>query len=323
MNAAFRTGILRSAICWLLLYSNTALGESFSLLTYNVRGLPPLLESRAQHVSAIADRVSGYDVVLLQEVFAYDRHIVDIAQPHLAFAGPGPRFDVNHTLAMLVGYLPCRFSSFCQLPLSAGLSILIFNDSVHGEVIASGPYSTCHGYFAAKNDCLANKGLLGVSLRKGDWHVHVYNTHLDSGRSPADRQARARQLEEAAQTINRLSRGVTLIVAGDFNLNRNDAEDQRLRATFLAATGLMDSGVRESDACEFGCKGLDSIFYRGSDIVAGRGEHAHAPGFVDATGRGLSDHPPLRIDFSRNTTLLANEPGPTLRVASTFADIAE
>lgn len=291
--------VLRAWLLLVLLVPGTSLAESFSLLTYNIKGLPPLVtdEERDDRVARIASQVSDYDVVLLQEVFGYDEMLQSTAGPRLLFHGPEPRLAMAHLPVMVLGYLPCSLSRFCELPSSAGLSILVFDEKIHGSVLIRRAYSSCHGYLGAANDCLARKGFLGVSLSIDGFDVHVYNTHLDAGRAPADRAVRRRQLAEMAESINRLSRGVPVVVAGDFNLRRADAEDAALKAAFLETTGLTDTGVLESAPCEFGCKGVDAILYRGGAVAVRHAPAGLAPGFVDACGEALSDHPPLRVEF--------------------------
>jgi endonuclease/exonuclease/phosphatase family metal-dependent hydrolase len=290
---------VRAWLLSILLVASMSHAESFSLLTYNIRGLPPVLtdDGRDEQVSRIAESVTEYDVVLLQEVFGYDDLVHQAANPRQLFHGPEPRLAMADLPVFLLGYVPCRLSRFCELPTSAGLAVLVFDDAIDGTLLVSRPYSSCNGYLGSASDCLARKGFLGVSLRVGGMEVHVYNTHLDAGRSAADRDVRRRQLAEMARSINRLSRHVPVIVAGDFNLRRADGGDMDLRDAFLESTGLTDTGVLETEPCAFGCKGVDAIFYRGTGMAVRHAPAGLAPGFVDACGEALSDHPPLRIEF--------------------------
>ncbi|MEM7365130.1 MAG: hypothetical protein AAF525_13990, partial [Pseudomonadota bacterium] len=174
----------------LLLAWPTFGAESFYMLSYNIKGLPPFLirETVKDRVQTIAKGLSDFDLVLVQEVFAYRDLVRDVSQPRQQFDGPTEgRLRARQVPAYLLLGLPCLVSAFCEAPSSSGLAILMFDRRQRGQLLVSRAYSQCHGVFGAANDCLATKGLLGVEVEFRGHRFHVYTTHLDAGDSAADR----------------------------------------------------------------------------------------------------------------------------------------
>ncbi len=273
--------------------------DSWTLLSYNVKGLPPLVMDGdgPARMRAISERMRRYDIVVLQEVFAYDDLLRTAGRSVQWLNGPGPRFRVSQLPALIPLYLPCLLSSYCEMPSSAGLALALHSPAIVAELLTAQAYSTCHGVLRASNDCLATKGWLGVELSFPEGKVHLYTTHLDAGQSPRDRLARQAQLGELTRAILRYSRGQALLVTGDFNLHRSSGDDMGMLTDFLGATGLENTRVFESPRCEFGCLGLDYIMQRSGSSLAILVDAATAGEFVDADGEALSDHPPLTIEF--------------------------
>jgi endonuclease/exonuclease/phosphatase family metal-dependent hydrolase len=243
----------------------------FELLTYNVAGLPEGL-SRSHpltNLPQIAERLARYDIALLQEDFAYPE-LLRSGQP-LPHASPafvrGERMDFGDGL-----------SQFARLPFHAFRRV---------------PWQSCNGVIDSYFDCLTPKGFTIARQTLADGvHVHVFNLHMDAGRSDADRAARAGQIEQLIIALSGVPSSDAVIVAGDTNLWGSDSP---LLERLLSATGL-------KDACAtLGCSEpwrVDRILYRGgTDLILTPSRWRIAREFVDAQGQPLSDHLAVAVTF--------------------------
>jgi exonuclease III len=269
----------RFAICIkLLIYGaifllSTGCGDAgFSLLTYNVAGLPQALSSVSpeRNTAVISPRLNSYDVVLAQEDFAFHEALVADA-------------DHPHQMPMQTGGdLKSGLSRFSHFPI----------EQQQGE-----RWEQCNGLADQGNDCATHKGfsMAEHTIRIGGRLVaiDIYNLHMDSGETPDDRAARAAQVQQLLTAIERRSALKAIIVAGDTNISAgDDISLQRL---------LGDGGL--SDACrELACpdaQRIDRIMYRSTDYVVLQPSDWRLPDeFVDEHGDPLSDHLPVAVEFS-------------------------
>jgi endonuclease/exonuclease/phosphatase family metal-dependent hydrolase len=261
-----------------------------SVLSYNTHGLRGLFvdDDPAARFPAIGRLINGYDVVMLQEDFAYHRSIEAVATHPIRRRGnPQDRNPFADLLAWVVcGDCGAGLSTWVDLPESSLIA-------EHREA-----YQDYSGWFDARKDGWVTKGLLALRLRlPGGAVVDVYNSHLDAGKKPKrvrDRRTRAKQLAQLERAIREFSGDGAVILAGDFN-EREDRTNPALDE-FVAALGLRESGARIDPErwrprCEY-------IFYRG-DARTGIAllEAGEAGEFRDANGTPLSDHPALRARF--------------------------
>lgn len=274
-----------------------------SLLTYNVRGLPPSAsqDDPDERTTQINKLLGGrrYDVVLLQESFAFAHKFQQSAL--YTYPGPSGELTLKNWFGVLVAGIPCAFDAYCELPGSSGLISLVYAPGTQPQLLRSTPYNVCHGVFNHSNDCLANKGFVAFTIQWQGNPLHIYNTHLDAGRDLRDRSVRAAQLQQLAAAIAAESNDVNVIVAGDLNLRRSDPEDQQTLNHFLNATGLVSSGIVEQLPHADDFRGVDYILFRPAEqtqihVLVG-GEAAE---FRDVQAQPLSDHPPLyaRLAFA-------------------------
>jgi endonuclease/exonuclease/phosphatase family metal-dependent hydrolase len=249
-------------------------GVEVAALTYNVHGLPSWIarDGPPARLPKILERAAAYDVVLLQEDFAHQA-IVDATHRHA------------HLFRGNAAWLPL---------FGAGAGLTILSRWPSAGPPSATPYGTCHGWVSAANDCLGNKGWLRVPIAlPGGAVLDVWNTHLDAGRSDADRAVRGQQLDALAAAIEANSKGSAVLAGGDFNLEWDDARDRALLERFAARLGLTIAAQTPPD----GWNGhLDYLLVRGAAghcvtaIDAGKDES-----FVDAAGKPLSDHPAIRL----------------------------
>jgi hypothetical protein len=244
---------------------------SFRLLTYNVAGLPEgISKSRPSlNMGLISRLVNDYDIVLAQEDFAFQALLrSSLTLPHRSpDYAPIGAFDLGDGLS--------RFSR---------TEFVEYRREV---------WATCNGVVGDGCDCLANKGFsVARHALSGGAHIDVYNLHMDSGRSAADRVTRKAQLEQLRRAISRYSSRRAVIVAGDTNLTRVELPEL---ARFEKSLGL-------SDSCRsVGCSQpwrIDRVLYRSGAAVnlVPRRWRIDAR-FVDGDARPLSDHLAVAVDF--------------------------
>jgi hypothetical protein len=245
----------------------------FTLLTYNVAGLPELFSpsNPRQNIPLVSPLLNRYDVALVQEDFSYHHELVQAALHPFRSRPMRPRSFVGDGLS--------QFSRF-DFP------------SVHRV-----RWERCNGIVSHATDCLADKGFTfsDLSLAPGV-HVHLYNLHADSGSGSLDVETRAQNFEQLTRYIDEHSRAQALIVAGDTNLRvLNHRGDADTLAAFITTLGM-------SDACEPRVtpeEQIDRVLYRTSvELELSAPRCWNDLGFVDARGEGLSDHPAIGVAMS-------------------------
>ncbi|MFW5741508.1 MAG: endonuclease/exonuclease/phosphatase family protein [Myxococcota bacterium] len=243
-----------------------------SVLTYNVAGLPQGVSasSPAQNTERISERLNDYDLVLVQENFAYHQELLEHS-------------DHPHTLPSLDD--PSVFNA-------SGLTRF---SRLVPDAFQQWAWQACHGVESAGSDCLGSKGfsfaIHEVELDKTTVAIDVYNLHMDAGDGPGDDAARRSQARQLLETIASRSRGNPVIVAGDTNVAVPWEEPLAL----LASAGFLD-------ACtELDCPQpelIDRVLYRSSSFVVIEPIRWRVPEtFVDEQGEPLSDHVPVAVDF--------------------------
>jgi endonuclease/exonuclease/phosphatase family metal-dependent hydrolase len=244
----------------------------FSLLTYNVAGLPELVSGSDPEVNEplISPLLNHYDVALVQEDFSYHSLLISRVQ-HEYRSEP-----MRSSLALMPDGLNW-------------LSRFAFG-WVHRV-----RWTQCNGYLGAASDCLADKGFSFAELTLAQGiTVDVYNLHAEAGRAPMDVEVRRENFEQLAQYLRTRSRNRAVIVAGDTNLKMSLPRDGETLEHFLNATGLADS-------CRvFGCaeERLDRVFVRSApevelDVLGWWTDRR----FVDAEGAPLSDHLAVGVEL--------------------------
>jgi hypothetical protein len=250
---------------------------SFTLLTYNVAGLPIFVSQSdpVHNMPQIGALLNLYDVAVVQEDFAY--HDALNAGAKHGFRSPPLLPDAK------VG-IGDGLNVFSRLPLSR---------------IERVTWRACNGRFADGSDCLAPKGFTyaGLELAAGV-EVDLYDLHMDSGDSPEDVTARSEQSDQLAGFMEHHSAHHAVIVAGDTNMG---GESEQVLQRFLKRTGL-------TDACRALSCGhprlIDRVMYRSSPNVELRAaDFVVDSRFVRDDGKGLSDHDAIgvAIEWTRET----------------------
>ena len=254
---------------------------SFSVLTYNVQGLPAGLTDAGippdERMPLISPLLGAYDVVGLQEDFdgtLHDQLVADA--PHAGQWWFSEPLDASRVYG-------------------AGLAFL---SDIPAPAYGTAYYSSCSGVFDGASDCLASKGFQRVSLQLGTGVLDVYNTHHEAGGGPEDDAARASQVAEVVADIAERPVAHAVAVLGDTNLRTSDPEDAEALAQY-AAIGLVDACTAvdcpEPDH-------IDRVLVRGSGALALTVEAWwRATEFVDPSGADLSDHPAIGVRLGWTT----------------------
>jgi hypothetical protein len=249
--------------------TDTTAHGSFTLLTYNVAGLPLLVSQsdpfhNMPHIGAL---LNLYEVAVVQEDFAYHDDL-NAGAKH-AYRSPPLIPDAK------VG-IGDGLNVFSRLPFTGFERVT---------------WKACNGRFSHGSDCLAPKGFTFESIALGPGvDVDLYDLHMDSGNAPGDVSARTEQVEQLLAFIESRSLHHAVIVAGDTNMGR---ESEDVLQSFLKRGGLTDS-----------CRALacgrprliDRVMYRSSDTVELRATQFIVDGrFVRNDGKDLSDHDAIGV----------------------------
>ena len=268
-----------------------ATSGTFSLLNYNVAGLPVVHEpptklSMEDAATQIGERIKPYDIVNMQEDFNYHAYIyaADNHAYRTATSGPAGFGDGLNTVS------DDQFSEFQRVK-----------------------WSSC---YPDNGDCWTPKGFSVMRLRLAPGvYVDYYNLHLNAGTSSGDETARQNEWQQLTAFMQANSAGEAVIVAGDTNSRYTRGDDQL--ANFVAANGLTDSWVAlelggvapaagapplmcDETAITNTCEVTNKAFYRSSKqltLAATSYNNEHAE-FLDTAGAMLSDMDPVLTDFS-------------------------
>lgn len=264
---------------------------TFSLLNYNVAGLPVVHEpptklSMEDAATQIGQRIRPYDIVNLQEDFDYHAYI---------YAGDN---HVNRTPT--------------SGPAGFGDGLNTVADDQFGEFSRT-TWSSC---YPDNGDCFTPKGFSEMRLRLAPGvYVDYYNLHLNAGTSSGDETARQNEWRQLTAYMQADSAGDAVIVSGDTNSRYTRGDDQL--ASFVAANGLTDSWVQlelggsapaagapplmcDETAITDTCEVTNKTLYRSSKqlTLTAAGYHNEHAKFLDAAGAMLSDMDPILTDFT-------------------------
>jgi len=245
----------------------------FTLLTYNVAGLPEIFSpsNPIRNIPLVSTLLNRYDVALVQEDFSYHRELIRSTLHPFRSRPMRPRSFVGDGL-----------SQFSRFDFS----------SVHRV-----RWERCNGIVSHATDCLADKGFTFSELNLAPGvHLHLYNLHADAGAGSLDVEARGQNFDQLAGYIAQHSRSQAVIVAGDTNLRTSRHRgDARTLTAFIETVGLSDACDPEVTPDEQ----IDRVFYRTSaELDLGEPRCWNDPIFVDAGGEGLSDHPAIGVSLS-------------------------
>ncbi|MFJ8112410.1 jacalin-like lectin [Streptomyces sp. NPDC096132] len=271
-----------------------AASGSFSVLTYNVAGLPAALSSastpRDTSTTEIGRRIAPYDIVNVEEDFNYHAYLYST--------------DTH----------PYRTATSGGAGVGSGLNT-VSDYAWDGDDFERVRWNSCQ---IDSGDCLTPKGFTFMRERLAEGvYVDFYNLHTNAGTNDGDEASRADNLNQLTAFINSHSAGNAVVVMGDTNARYTRSADTI--GEFAAANGLTDAWVqlirggsapaKGSDAlvCDQTgatvpntCEVVDKVLYRSSRLVSlnatsYNNEHAK---FLTDDGKMLSDHDPITVGFT-------------------------
>ncbi|RKE46717.1 endonuclease/exonuclease/phosphatase family protein [Sphingobacterium detergens] len=261
----------------------------FSVLTYNVAGLPGFISSaitgRSRSIAEIGKKINPFDIVNVQEDFNYNNSLYFGGNQH-----------------------PYRTKPKGRVPFGDGLNTL--SRFPMSDVIRV-PWKKRTGA-----DSLTPKGftLVKVEIVAGIW-LDVYNVHANAQNSRRASSARRDNLNQLRDYIGENSSDNALIVMGDFNAHYSFGDDNL--HDFMESTTLVDSWVELQNGglvpeakhafkpphmLSIGNQNesIDKILYRsnGHLNLAARDYNIENNLFTNLRGLPLSDHYALAANFN-------------------------
>jgi len=293
-----------------ILPAHALAAEMFAVMSYNVRGLPPLvIENRTQEIAAIAPLLEDFhrraepyfgisSLVGLQELF-YQPYYDELTDPE----------------TVSYAYVTAKDTGG---PAGIGDGLTLLSDFEIEDYVRV-TWDLCFGtasYFGS--DCDTNKGFsfARMDLEQGAW-VDVYNLHADAGQDNGSRFARRDNIEQLVNYINEASpAGTPVVVLGDTNSQYTRVGDDNLQVLLedasltdvwveLRRDGIVPGAGADIEAdCDTtpgsgDCELFDKIFYRSGDLLRlePRSYAVLKEIFSDQGGDDLSDHYPIAVEF--------------------------
>ena len=285
---------------------DSASSGEFSVLTYNIAGLPEIISSaktkRAPSIAEIGRKLNAFDIVHVQEDFNYNKSLYNQGNVH-----------------------PFRSRTKGGVPFGDGLNTLS-KYPVHS--IRRISWNDCTGA-----DCLTPKGFTfsRLEIAKG-LYVDLYNVHANAYNHPEAAAARRNNIKQLSDFIKENSVGHAVIVMGDLNARysfAHDNLDQLLNLNGLsdawlvlmnndilptATLNLPESNILKLNSSS---ESIDKILYRSNKQIQLQVSKYNLENklFSDGKGTPLSDHHPvsLRVSWrlletkSLNNTLAVND----------------
>ena len=201
----------------------SAASGSFSILSFNVAGLPQFLQENGESGDKTTNTMIigqdfakyGYDVIHVQEDFNY--HSTLYANDNHAYRTP----------------------TSGGVPFGSGLNTL---SNFPYTTFTRIKWATCSD--ASEFDCLIPKGFsyMRMTLPSNGPTIDFYNLHADAGTETADNTARAANLQQVADYIGTHSQGYPVLIYGDTNARYTRASDTV--RIFRTQAGLQDAWVQ-------------------------------------------------------------------------------
>lgn len=261
----------------------------FSVLTYNVAGLPGFISSaitgRSRSIAEIGKKINPFDIVNVQEDFNYNNSLYWGGNEH-----------------------PYRTKTKGRVPFGDGLNTL--SRFPMSDVVRV-PWKKRTGA-----DFLTPKGftLVKVEIVPDIW-VDIYNVHANAQNNRRASSARRDNLNQLRDYIGENSGDNALIVMGDFNAHYSFGDDNL--QDFMESTTLVDSWVELQNGglvpeanhtfkpphmLSIGnqSESIDKILYRSNSHLRlnARDYNIENNLFTNLKGLPLSDHYALAANFN-------------------------
>ncbi|TLV03338.1 endonuclease/exonuclease/phosphatase family protein [Dyadobacter luticola] len=262
---------------------DSASSGEFSVITYNVAGLPEIISSaktqRAPSITEIGHRISRFDIAHIQEDFNYNRNLYN---------------RNTHSF---------RTRNKGKVPFGDGLNTL---SKYPIREMRRVKWNDCTGA-----DCFTPKGFTYSRLEVAkDVFIDFYNVHANAYNHASAAKARRNNILQLSNYIKMHSAGQAVIVMGDLNahycfgldnlktlLADHHFEDAWI---FHKRKGLLPQSSQTIPPADIltitdSTETIDKILYRSSnDLILKTSEYRLENDlFSDAAGLPLSDHHPV------------------------------
>jgi hypothetical protein len=254
----------------------------FSVLTYNVAGLPEGINSDqfpTRHTDSIGKLINEIDIVHVQEDFCY----------HDKLLTHNKHLYVTETKGCV--------------PFGDGLNTF---SNYYIQNLRRYKWNQCNG-----TDCLTPKGFsYSQIVINPNIIIDFYNVHCNAGSDSKDLLARRKNIIQLRDYINANSSGNAVIIMGDMNSRYTRVGDT---LELLKSIGFVDVWVQlmrngnypikgspsltnctPSKTSEY-CEVVDHILYRGNDkiMLTPKDYKLNDNRYYDTTFYPLSDHSPM------------------------------
>ncbi|CAG8370784.1 unnamed protein product [Penicillium salamii] len=277
-----------------------ATSGKFTALSFNVAGLPSILQSndvngtKTENAKQLGTYFSkyGYDIINMQEDFNYHAYIYETD---------------DH---------PYRTATSGGAAIGSGLNTISNYDWVD---FTRAKWNKCSD--ASGADCLTPKGLTFMRWNPSEGvYIDFYNIHADAGTEDDDETARNSNLQQVADYIDTNSIGNAVVVMGDTNSRYTRTADTGIRVLHsqsnladswveLERDGIYPTAGADALLCDnpssiLTCETVDKVLYRGSDLVTLKADSFDYNGdkFTNTDskylGSVLSDHNPVLVNFT-------------------------
>ena len=270
---------------------DTSSSGKFSVLSYNIAGLPGIISSalteRSASIAAIGKKLNQFDIVHVQEDFNYNEFLYNNGNKH-----------------------PYRTVTKGGVPFGDGLNTL---SRYPVSDVRRVSWEACTGA-----DCLTPKGFSYSRIEIARNHyIDFYNVHANAYNHLEAAAARRDNIIQLSDFIKIHSEGQAVIVMGDLNAHYSFYYDNINK--LLTDTNLTDSWVLLKNDGKFpkgdkkfpesnilnltdSTETIDKIFYRNSERIKLKPSRYKLEKylFTNKTGMPLSDHHPVSLVFEWN-----------------------
>ncbi|KAK1913404.1 hypothetical protein P3342_005340 [Pyrenophora teres f. teres] len=225
------------ALSSLLPLSIAQTAGTFNTLTFNVAGLPPVLNGndvpgdKTTNTARIGQLFTKYNISLIHVQEDFNFHATLYAND-------------KH---------PVRTPTSGGVPFGSGLNSLSNFEYTGFQRIK---WNTCSTFDSA--DCLTPKGFTFMRVKIAEGVViDAYNLHADAGTTDADNKARASNLRQVSDYIKANSIGNAVLVFGDSNSRYTRTDD--IPAVFSEQNGMKDTWLQLVRNGVAPAKGADAL----------------------------------------------------------------
>jgi endonuclease/exonuclease/phosphatase family metal-dependent hydrolase len=261
----------------------------FSVITYNVAGLPEIISSavtsRASSIAEIGRRLNNFDIVHVQEDFDYNTSLYASGNNH-----------------------PYRSTTKGPIPFGDGLNTLSKFPISEVERVE---WTDCTGA-----DCFTPKGFTRSRIQIArEVYIDFYNVHANASNHPSAAAARCKNIHQLSNYIETHSKDNAVIVMGDMNAHycykSDNIKDLLLNNglkdawVVLNKQGQLPKSIVDLPSDEIlsitdTCESIDKILFRNIGQILLKPSYYQVPKalFSDKAGRPLSDHHPVSLSFT-------------------------